>query len=57
MTYENDVLVIPEKYKNMSISELENEKIKLLNELIILERPKKVIKVNNNNNNNIVFKF
>lgn len=56
MTYENDVLVIPEKYKNMSISELENEKIKLLNEIIILERPKKVIKVNNNNNN-IVFKF
>ena len=26
MTYENDVLVIPEKYKNMSIPELENEK-------------------------------
>ena len=52
MTYENDVLVIPEKYKNMSIPELENEKIKLLNELIISERPKKTIK---ENKNNIVF--
>ena len=54
MTYENDVLVIPEKYKNMSISELENEKIKLLNKLMISERHKKVTK---ENKNNIIFNY
>ena len=52
--YENDILIIPEKYKNMSISELEREKNKLLKKIIISERPKKIIK---ENKNNITFKF
>ena len=54
VTYENDTLVIPERYKKMSVSELEEEKIKVLKEISISEAPKKAIK---KNKNNIVFKF
>lgn len=52
--YENDTLVIPERYKKMSVSELEKEKIKVLREIEVSERPKKAMK---KNKNNIVFKF
>lgn len=52
--YENDTLVIPERYKKMSVSELEKEKSKILEELELSERPKKTVK---KNRNNIVFKF
>ena len=52
--YENDTLIIPEKYKEMSVSELEEEKAKLLKEIYSSERTKKVTK---NNKNNIVFRF
>lgn len=54
LAYENDILVIPEKYKNMSVSELEKEKEKLLKQINSEDRPKKTVK---NNKNNIVFKF
>ncbi|MCM1387258.1 MAG: hypothetical protein NC231_08030 [Bacillus sp. (in: Bacteria)] len=54
VSYENDVLIIPEKYKNMSGSELEKEKMKVLREINNSERPKKNIK---RNKNNIVFNF
>ncbi len=53
-TYENDTLIIPEKYKKMSVSELEKEKKKLLEEINAMERPKKTIK---KNRKNIVFSF
>lgn len=54
VSYENDVLTIPAKYKNMSVPELESEKKKLLQEINSVEHQKKVIK---QNQNNIVFKF
>lgn len=54
VSYENDILIIPVKYKNMSIPELECEKIELLQEINSVERQKKIIK---QNQNNIVFKF
>ncbi len=53
-TYENDVLVIPEKYKYMTVSELEKEKVKVLQKINASERPKKPVK---SNKNNIVFNF
>lgn len=52
--YENDTLVIPERYKRMSVSELEMEKKKLLKEIQSSQRPRKVIK---ENKNHIIFKF
>ena len=52
--YENDTLVIPEKYKKMSVSELEKEKIRVLKEINVSKRSKKVLK---KNKNKIVFKF
>lgn len=52
--YENDVLIIPEKYKEMSISELEKEKAKVLKISHVSEGMKKAEK---SNRNNIVFKF
>lgn len=52
--YENDTLIIPEKYKRMSVSELEEEKKKILNEINISGRTKKIIK---ENKNNIIFSF
>ena len=52
--YENDKLIIPEKYKKMSMSEIEREKNKLLKEILLSERQKKVIK---SNKNNITFNF
>ena len=52
--YENDTLIIPEKYKRMSVSELEEEKKKILNEINISWRTKKIIK---ENKNNIIFSF
>ena len=54
VAYENDTLIIPERYKKMSVSELEKEKIKLLEELAGSERPKKTMK---RNKNNIILKF
>ncbi len=52
--YENDVLEIPEEYKRMSVSELEKEKERLLQEIYSKERPKKQVKANKRN---IVFNF
>ena len=52
--YENDDLVISPKYKAMSISELEEEKDRLLRELRASDRPKKKI---GKNKNNIIFRF
>lgn len=52
--YENDILVIHERYKKMSVSEIEEEKTRLLKEINISERPKKTIK---GNKRGIVFKF
>jgi hypothetical protein len=54
VAYENDILVIPEKYKKMSASELEMEEKKVLEKLLSSKRPKKVAK---KNKNNITFKF
>lgn len=53
-TFENDTLIIPEKYKKMSVSELEKEKIKELNKSNAQDRPRKAAK---KNKNNIVFSF
>lgn len=53
-TYENDNLIIPEKYKKMSVSELEKEKKRLLEEINVSEKSKKTVK---KNKNNIVFSF
>lgn len=44
MAYENDILIIPEKYKKMSVSELEIEKRKVLKDLQSVARPKKIVK-------------
>jgi hypothetical protein len=52
--YENDILTIPEKYKRMSVPELEREEKKILENLLSEKRPKKVVK---ENKNNIIFKF
>lgn len=52
--YENDTLIIPEKYKKLSVSELEKEKKKLLEQIKASEKPRKITK---NNKNNIVFNF
>ena len=54
VAYENDTLIIPERYKKMSVSELEKEKIKVLEELAGSEIPKKTMK---RNKNNIILKF
>lgn len=54
VAYENDTLEIPERYKKMSVSELEKEKTKVLKEINVSDRPKKVIR---KNKNNIVFRF
>ena len=54
IAYENDTLEIPERYKKMSVSELEKEKTKVLKEINVSDRPKKVIR---KNKNNIVFRF
>lgn len=54
VAYENDILVIPEKYKEMSVSELEEEKMRMLREIKTTERSKKAAKMNKNN---IVFNF
>ena len=52
--YENDTLIIPQKYKRMSISEIEEEKAKMLKKLIMADRPKKELK---SNSRGIVFKL
>lgn len=49
--YENDILIIPEKYKKMSVSEIEREKERMLKEILATERPRK------EKNSSIVFKF
>jgi ribosomal protein L7Ae-like RNA K-turn-binding protein len=54
VAYENDTLVIPEKYKKMSVSEIKIEKKKVLGKLLSSDRPKKVVR---KNKNNITFKF
>ena len=43
---ENDKLVIPEKYKSMSVSELKREEKKVLADILKQERPKKTAKTN-----------
>ena len=52
--YENDILMIPNEYKKMSVSELEKEKERLLQEIYSKERPKKQIKTNKRN---LIFNF
>ncbi len=52
IAYENDNLVIPERYQNMSLLEIEEEKRKLLQEINSTERIKREPK---KNKNNIVF--
>lgn len=52
--YENDNLIISSKYKKMTISEIENEKLRLLKEIGKSDRPKKT---NRKYNKSIVFKF
>lgn len=54
VAYENDTLIIPTEYKKMSVSELEKEKKRVLEEALIAERPKKALK---QNKNNIIFHF
>jgi hypothetical protein len=54
--YENDILIIPDKYKKMSVSELEREEKRLLEKSLASKRTKKVVKTKNNINN-ISFKF
>lgn len=55
MMYENDKLIIPEKYRKMSVSELKREKEKVYTEIrkkSSEERKKKVYK-----NETIMFRF
>lgn len=54
IAYENDTLNIPEKYKNMSASELEHEKQEMLSRLLAGNRKKKS---NVESPTNIVFNF
>ena len=54
MIHENDILIIPDKYKNMSIEKLNIEKDKMLKEIKTQDRKKKQIK---ENKNNIIFNF
>ena len=54
MACENDIIIIPEKYKKMSLAELETEKEEVLKDLLSGARPKKTIK---ENKNNICFRF
>lgn len=54
MIYENDKLVIPKKYQEMSISELKLEKEKVLKEFRSKSRPKKKVSTNKRG---IVFHF
>ena len=49
MSYENDELIIPKEYKQMSASELECEKRKLLSEIMASPRQKKEVKKNKRN--------
>lgn len=39
ITYENDNLIIPKKYKNMSAAQLEKEKEKTLKKLLGQKKP------------------
>lgn len=52
--YEDDRLNIPEKYKNMSVSEIKAEKERLWEEISSRPRPKKKI---SSNKKKVVFKF
>ena len=54
ITCENDILIIPDEYKRMSLSELEREKKEILKDLLSSERPKKKVK---ENKKGISFKF
>lgn len=54
MVYENDKLIIPKKYQEMSISELKKEKDKVLQEFQSQPRPKKKV---TSNKKGIVFHF
>ena len=54
IAYENNTLIIPQKYKKMSVPEHEIEKKKVLKEILASDRQKKVVR---KNKNNIVFKF
>ena len=46
---ENDILTIPERYKEMSASELEEEKLKVLDEIKAVKRTQKVSRKGKNN--------
>ncbi|MBQ8640258.1 MAG: hypothetical protein IJ468_14005 [Lachnospiraceae bacterium] len=52
--YEDDTLVIPERYKKMPVSELEEEKGKIWNEIMHSDRPEKKVK---QNKKNVIFNF
>ena len=54
IAYENDNLVIPKRYKNMSVSQLEKEKTKILKKLLEEKKPEKKAKTNNSR---IIFNF
>lgn len=54
ITYENDILIIPDEYKRMSLSELDRVKKEILKELLSSERPKRKVK---ENKKGISFKF
>ena len=49
MVYENDILVIPDEYKKMSIQEIEQEKEKIKKVLSKKPKRKKQISINKRN--------
>lgn len=51
IAYENDVLTIPQKYKKMSVSELEREKARMLKEIKSSVSQKKQVRTNKKNIN------
>ncbi|MCC8139485.1 MAG: hypothetical protein LIO67_04140 [Lachnospiraceae bacterium] len=55
MAYENDNLLIPEEYKKMSVSEIEREKERMLQEINSAGRSFK--KAKRANKQNIVLRF
>ena len=57
-TYEDDTpLIIPVKYKNMSLEEIEKEKERMLKELKSNDDQKHEHKINKENKMGIIFNF
>ena len=54
MVYENDILVIPDEYKKMSIQEIEQGKEKI--KKVLSKKPKRKKQISKNKRN-IIFKF